>query len=204
MTSLTTTTASASFLCLIPQNPAPTQAQTNARNLLGYCHVHALLDTLSYSEGADYNTVVLGTVIRAPGHPELVGKTNVKVPDFSQHPNILVYIPSIDKNSTAAGRYQFLYRTWTPLGLPNFSPFNQDVGAVMRMQYRGMITPLLNGDIEQAIENGNAEWASLPGSPYGQGTRSMSSLKKVYNQSFLNCVQTMHQIHQGLRDDNGV
>jgi len=75
---------------------------------------------------------------------------------------------------------------------------------VMLMQRRGMITPLLNGDVEQAIENGNAEWASLPGSPYGQGTRSMNSLKKVYERSFLNCVQAMHEIHQGLRDNNGV
>ena len=151
-----------------------------------------------------YNTVVKGTVVKAPGHPELVGKTNATVPDFSNHPNILVYLPSLGINSSAAGRYQFLYRTWNGLGLTNFHPFNQDVGAVMLMQRRGMITPLLNGDVEQAIENGNAEWASLPGSPYGQGTRSMNSLKKVYERSFLNCVQAMHEIHQGLHDDNGV
>src|SRR5437016_6950612 len=188
---------------LCTQNTAPTQAQTNARNLLGECRVHALLDTLAYSEGANYNTVVMGTVLKAPGHPELVGKTNVSVPDFSAHANILVQVrPGL--NSTAAGRYQFLNRTWTGLGLPDFSEFNQDVGAVMLMQRRGMITPLLNGDVEQAIENGNAEWASLPGSPYGQGTRSMNSLKKVYERSFLNCVQAMHEIHQGLHDDNGV
>jgi muramidase (phage lysozyme) len=178
-------------------------SQPDAKNLLGECSVHAYLDTLAYSEGADYNTVVMGIVKRAPGHPELVGKTNVKVPDFSQHPNILVYVPSINKNSTAAGRYQFLHGTWAGLGLANFSPFSQDVGAVMRMQYRGVITPLLSGDVEQAIENGNDEWASLPGSPYGQGTRSMNSLKKVYERSFLNCVQAMHEIHQGLRDNNG-
>ncbi len=158
---------------------------------------------MAYSEGANYNTVVRGTVLKAPGHPELVGKSNVTVPDFSGHPNILVQVrPGL--NSTAAGRYQFLKGTWTGLGLPNFSEFNQDVGAVMLMQHRGMITPLLNGDVEQAIMNGNSEWASLPGSPYGQGTRSMNSLKKVYNRSFLNCVNAMHEIRQGLRDNNGV
>jgi len=42
------------------------------------------------------------------------------------------------------------------------------------------------------------------GSPYGQGTRSMSALKKVYNQGFLNCVFAMHEIHQGPRDNHGV
>jgi muramidase (phage lysozyme) len=157
---------------------------------------------LSYSEDANYNTVVKGTVLKAPGHPELVGKTNVTVPNFSGHPNILVQAGRWQ--STAAGRYQFLHRTWTALGLPSFSPSNQDIGAVMLMQRRGMITPLLNGDVEQAIENGNTEWASLPGSPYGQGTRSMNSLRKVYDRSFLNCVEAMHEIHQGLRDDNGV
>ena len=185
-----------------PQNPGLTPQQTKARNLLGECGVQALLDTLSYSEDANYNTVVKGTVLKAPGHPELVGKTNVTVPNFSGHPNILVQAGRWQ--STAAGRYQFLHRTWTALGLPSFSPSNQDIGAVMLMQRRGMITPLLNGDVEQAIENGNAEWASLPGSPYGQGTRSMNSLRKVYDRSFLNCVEAMHEIHQGLRDDNGV
>ena len=184
------------------KNPGSTQPQTNARNLLGDCAVHALLDTLSYSEGADYNTVVNGTVISAPNNPGLVGQRNVKVTDFSQHPNILVQVgPGL--KSTAAGRYQFLNRTWNGLGLPSFNPFNQDIGAVMLMQRRGMITPLLNGDVQTAITNGNAEWASLPGSPYGQGTRSMNSLKNVYNRSFLNCVLQMHEIHQGQLDNSG-
>jgi hypothetical protein len=60
----------------------------------------------------------MGTVLKAPGHPELVGKTNVTVPDFSQHPNILVQAGRWQ--STAAGRYQFLNRTWNGLGLPKW------------------------------------------------------------------------------------
>ncbi len=84
------------------QNPAQTQLQTNARNNLGECSVYALLDTLSYSECADYNTVVKGTVIRSPNNPSLVGRRNVTITDFSQHPNILVNVgPGL--NSTAAG-----------------------------------------------------------------------------------------------------
>lgn len=74
----------------------------------------------------------------------------------------------------------------------------------MLMARRDMIKPLLDGDVEQAIENGNAEWASLPGSPYGQGTKSMTSLKKVYGRSFLNCVKSMYEIHQGVGNDNAV
>ena len=184
-----------------PQNSQLSQQQNSARNLLGECSVRAMLDTISFSEHADYNTVVMGTVIRAPGHPELAGKTNVKVPDFSGHPNILVQAGRWA--STAAGRYQFLNRTWNSLGLPDFGPFNQDIGAVMLMQRRGMITPLLDGDEQQAIENGNQEWASLPGSPYGQGTRTMNSLRRVYERSFLDCVRAMHEIHQGLGYNNG-
>jgi hypothetical protein len=39
---------------------------------------------------------------------------------------------------------------------------------------------------------------------FDRGTRSMNALKKVYNQSFFNCVVAQHEIHQGLGDNNGV
>jgi peptidoglycan hydrolase-like protein with peptidoglycan-binding domain len=52
--------------------------------------------------------------------------------------------------------------------IDDFSPESQDRIAVAKMQYRGVMAPLQNGDIRTAIERGGKEWASLPGSPYGQ------------------------------------
>lgn len=130
--------------------------------------VRALLDVIAFAEGAEYNTMVRG-------------KGSVPITDFSKHPNILVEVtPKL--SSTAAGRYQFLYRTWSDLGMKDFTPHSQDVAAVKLLQRRNMILPLFNGNIEQAILNGNEEWASLPNSPYGQPTRSMEELKQLYDQ----------------------
>ena len=52
--------------------------------------------------------------------------------------------------------------------IDDFSPESQDRIAVAKMQYRGVTEPLENGDIRTAIKKGGQEWASLPGSPYGQ------------------------------------
>jgi peptidoglycan hydrolase-like protein with peptidoglycan-binding domain len=52
--------------------------------------------------------------------------------------------------------------------IDDFSPESQDRIAVAKMNYRGVTAPLQSGDIRTAIERGGKEWASLPGSPYGQ------------------------------------
>lgn len=171
------------------QAPNNNAGQRTARDLVNDPHVRAMLDTLVFSEGtaAGYGTVVRGTVIRAPYNPELVGQRNVIITDFSRHPEILVQV-NANLRSTAAGRYQFIIGTWRGLGLPDFTPASQDIGAVMLMRQRNMITPLLNGNFRQAVYNGAPEWASLPtaqgGSYYrGQHARSIERLEEVYNEA---------------------
>ena len=100
-------------------------------------------------------------------------------PIFSKHPNVLVQVTATIK-STAAGRHQILYKTWIELKLPDFSPASQDLAAVRLFKRRNMLAPLFAGDVQQAIRNGNREWASLPGSPYGQPTHSMGELVGFY------------------------
>lgn len=174
------------------QTIARDQAEHDPQQLVNDCRVRAMLDTLAYSEGTandpnnGYGTVVRGTVVRA-ADPSLVGQTNVTVSDFTQHPNALVHVNGT-LYSTAAGRYQFLYGTWNGLGLPDFSGPNQDLGGVMLMQRRNMIGPLSSGNFQQAVINGNKEWASLPGSPYGQGTRSMSRLLHEFINAMASCL----------------
>ena len=86
--------------------------------------------------------------------------------------------------STAAGAYQFLARTWDGLvkqyAFPDFSPASQDAAAVALIAGRKALDDVLAGRIQVAIGKCNREWASLPGSPYGQPTRSMAQALATY------------------------
>lgn len=135
--------------------------------------IKAMLDTIAKAEGtgASYNMQFGGGTFA----------------DMTAHPNDPVTRTMGGKKitSTAAGRYQFLGRTWrgleSQLGLKDFSAQSQDLGAIELMRQRGMIDPILKGDISGALTKGNREWASLPGSPYGQPTKKAEELVTAYN-----------------------
>lgn len=97
---------------------------------------------------------------------------------FADHPRITVTASGY--TSTAAGAYQFLARTWDGLGLPDFSPASQDIGAVMLIKRRGALADVLAGRFETAVRKCNKEWASLPGSPYGQPTVSLERASATF------------------------
>jgi muramidase (phage lysozyme) len=86
--------------------------------------------------------------------------------------------------STAAGAYQFLSRTWDGLvkryGFEDFSPANQDLAAVALIDGRGALMDLVRGDLDAVARKCAREWASLPGSPYGQPTKTMAEVRRVY------------------------
>lgn len=92
--------------------------------------------------------------------------------DMGRHPNIVV--TKSGYSSTAAGAYQFLKKTYDSLGMKNMSPAEQDRGAVELIKRRGAYADVLAGRWEAAIQKCNKEWASFPGSPYGQPTKSMA------------------------------
>lgn len=98
--------------------------------------------------------------------------------DFSDHPRKEVTANGI--TSTAAGAYQFLSRTWDSLKLPDFSPAHQDEGACILIKRRNAFEDVLAGRIQQAISKCNKEWASLPGSPYGQPTLTLAKALEIY------------------------
>lgn len=102
--------------------------------------------------------------------------------DFGDHPRKTITAGRY--TSTAAGAYQFLSRTWDGLvkqyAFPNFAPACQDEAAVALIAGRGALDDVLAGRIEQAIRRCNREWASLPGSPYGQPTRTMAQALATY------------------------
>ncbi|WP_250479015.1 MULTISPECIES: glycoside hydrolase family 104 protein [unclassified Caballeronia] len=81
--------------------------------------------------------------------------------------------------SSAAGAYQIKTQTWIEMkaayGLPDFSPASQDIAAVGLIKRRGALADVLAGRWQTAIAKCAKEWASLPGSPYGQPTISMDT-----------------------------
>ena len=101
---------------------------------------------------------------------------------FADHPRIA--ITAGRWTSTAAGAYQFLSRTWdecaSALGLADFSPKNQDLAALFLIDRRKALDDVIAGRIEQAVIKCNREWASLPGSPYGQPVRTMEQALATY------------------------
>ncbi len=75
-----------------------------------------------------------------------------------EHPN------RVGKNgrSTAAGAYQYIFKTWNVLsqkyGLPDFSPINQDCGAVALILEHGAMQDVLAGRVREAIRRINSKW----------------------------------------------
>lgn len=102
---------------------------------------------------------------------------------FADHPRRVVRAGGY--TSTAAGSMQFLARTWDGLvaqyAFPDFSPECQDEAGVALIAGRRALDDVRAGRIEAAIAKCNREWASLPGSPYGQPTRTMAQALATYD-----------------------
>lgn len=112
---------------------------------------------------------------------------------FEKHPGVKV--PYGSTYSTAAGAYQILASTWAEMraqyDLPDFSPYSQDVAAVGLIKRRGALGDVLAGRMATAIQKCNREWASLPGSPYGQPTITMERAALVLAQNGVYSVESM-------------
>lgn len=126
-------------------------------------------------------TLTEGTDRQGTPYNELFGFTNFT--GYDKHPNIL--IESRNYSSTAAGRYQILYKTWLMLKKLNksltFSSESQDLMAVMLIKQQGAYNDIIAGEFETAIRKCNDCWASLPGSPYGQPVHKMADALKFIN-----------------------
>ena len=138
----------------------------------------AFLDMLAGSEigpallaatQSGYNVLVGST----PSHP-------LTFPSFAAHPDIL----NRAMNSTAAGRYQLLYRYWLSyqkmLNLPDFGPLSQDKIALQQIRECNALPDIDAGNFAHAVALCSRIWASLPGSPYGQHTNQIALLQGYY------------------------
>ena len=132
----------------------------------------AFLDMIAYSEG----TAGHGD----DGYNVLFGYGTFD--SYADHPRI--YVPFGKTNSSAAGRYQILARTWDSLkvkiDLPDFSPASQDAAALELIRERGALNDVRAGRITSAIDKCRKVWASLPGAGYGQPERKLTNLMNAY------------------------
>ena len=99
-----------------------------------------------------------------------------------KHPHRRVTVGRL--TSTAAGAYQFLAKTWDGLvaqfDFEDFSPRNQDLGAVALIAGRGALEDVIAGRITDAVQKCRKEWASLPGAGYGQPERTVRQALATY------------------------
>jgi lysozyme len=95
-----------------------------------------------------------------------------------------VRVPFRGTYSTAAGRYQFLARTWDTLkrrlNLPDFGPDSQDAAALELIRERGALSDVQAGRVAVAVGKVQKIWASLPGAGYSQPERSINQLTAAY------------------------
>lgn len=146
--------------------------------LLNNPNARRALDIIAASENADYNTTFGGGTFD----------------DFSRHPNAQRKFKQKDgttNSSGAAGRYQFLKGTWDnlqkELGLQDFSPRNQDIGALALLdQARGKsgksaLELALEGNYQGMVEKAGNIWASFPSAPakYSQPKHGWNKMNKI-------------------------
>lgn len=103
---------------------------------------------------------------------------------FDDHPRMLVYLPNLKINSSAAGAYQILQRTWdsvaAKLSLTDFTPISQDRAAIELIRGRGALGDVRAGRFADAVAKCKKEWASLPGAGYGQHENALATLQTAY------------------------
>jgi muramidase (phage lysozyme) len=147
------------------------ECEAGGRNVL------AFLDMIAVSEGTDDGR----QATKDGGYDVLVGGKLFS--SYKTHPGILTRLrPGL--SSTAAGRYQFLKRTWDEIAkayqLRDFSPENQDRGAIALLRRRKALEDVKSGRWEDAMAKAAKEWASIPGAGYGQHEQKPERLRMAY------------------------
>ncbi|WP_293708640.1 glycoside hydrolase family 104 protein [Stenotrophomonas sp. UBA7606] len=144
----------------------------------GGVNVVAFLDMLAWSEGTDNGK----QRTRDRGYDVLVG--GQLFTSYADHPRVLIDLPKLRIQSTAAGRYQLLRRYFDSyrktLSLRDFSPLSQDLIALQQIRERRALPLIQSGQVVEAIKAVRNIWASLPGAGYGQHEQKLDDLLAAY------------------------
>lgn len=119
----------------------------------------------------------------------IVGGGYYEKPYLDEHPRIAVQTKW--GWSSAFGAYQIMAAVpgkvktdtydWISKHVgPSMNAFDQDCKAVFLINHRGALDDVLAGRLDQALQKCGKEWASLPGSPYGQHTISKERAHEVF------------------------
>lgn len=127
-----------------------------------------------------YDVIVTGI----DGKPEIFE-------DFSEHPFACgresKIITKSGLKSNASGRYQFMLKDYDYykrlMNLKDFGKDAQDAWALRLIQERKALLDIDAGNITDAITKVSNIWASLPGSKYGQPTKSVETLLATYDRA---------------------
>ena len=156
---------------------------------LEHPNVRKILNLVAATEGVKH------------GYHTLFG--NQRLDSLNAHPNIKKSFRQTDGKTnytTAAGRYQFLNKTWNGLarqyGFRDFGTRNQDLGAVALIAQRGAINDVLNGNWQSAVGKLGKEWASLPSSTYAQNKRGWDFVNKHLGSNITGLPQQQAQRRQ--------
>ncbi len=148
----------------------------------------AFLKVIQFSEGtaksANPYAVVFGfgyTIENFSDHPANLGSWTGKT--LSDNLCYNANQPAGCK-STAAGAYQFIKSTWNGIkrAMPGitFDEIGQDKAALHLIKKRGAINDVESGRFYDAVAKCAKEWASFPGSPYGQPTKRIQNMERVF------------------------
>lgn len=165
-----------------PNNPGQDQVPMDSQTKLT-----AFANTIGqFESNGDYNALVGGgsfsDMSDHPASPSLPAPAGWRL--SSGHTNY--YNPTY--NSSAAGKYQFIYGTWKrlqgKLGLPDFSPASQDAAVFQLLTELGVPAALDAENVTEALRRASSQWASLPYSQAGQHKQSLQAALDAY-QSFI-------------------
>jgi muramidase (phage lysozyme) len=165
---------------VLVQEEAQPMTRDDCLTALQFNNVAAFLEAVAHKEAGNddnaYRRVVGGQIFDGA---------------LSEHPRIAVQTKW--GWSSAFGKYQIMaavpgkVKTDTYDGLvkdlgPSMEPVEQDMKAVLLIQRRGALDLVKEGRINEAVARCAREWASLPGSPYGQPMQTIEQFLAVYQQ----------------------
>ena len=164
-------------------SPPPKTGNIEQDNLAAFLWMIRVCEGTSGVNG--YKTMFTGVLFDTESPLKDDGTTPNPSYKFMDHPNIVNKANNI--KSTAAGAYQFLYKTWKEcqktLNLPDFSPSSQDKACILLLKRRNAYNDIVSGNFTDAINKTRLEWASLPGSPYNQNPKKFQYALSLYKQA---------------------
>lgn len=156
--------------------------QAGGQNVVAFLDMLAVseIDAYTRAHSDDGYNVLVGSHGPMKRDGKIIPANVLTFASYATHPNVL----NRAVNSTAAGRYQLLFRYFSPyaklLHLADFSPLSQDQIAIQQIREQRALPLIQSGHVAAAIAACSNIWASLPGNDYGQHQNDIAMLIAAY------------------------